>query len=147
MKTLMQPPELTTIKDEIDRFFHRVMNGDEYAWMTEGDWQPAMDLTETPTAVLCRMDVPGIDPKDIHVTVREGVLTVRGERKSEIEEKEATRYRLERKLGAFMRGIRLPVRVDEKHVVAEFKNGLLTITMPRLQKETGAITEVPVKIA
>jgi HSP20 family protein len=145
MKALIKPRDMSSLRDEIDRFFNRVIEGADFGLLPEGDWLPALDLTETRDAVICRVDAPAMEPKDIHVTLNDGVLTIRGERKSEKEEKETTRYRLERKYGEFVRTLRLPGPVDGAKVTAQFKNGLLTITMPRLAGAAGQ-TEVPIRV-
>lgn len=145
MRALMQPKDLVSIREEIDRFFNRVMD-DGFGMMANGDWQPPLDVTETKDSLIVRLEVPGLEPKDIHVKISEGVLTVWGEKKSEREEKEATHYRLERKYGAFSRSVRLPQAVDGTRVNAQFRNGLLTILLPRVAGVV-AETEVPIKVA
>jgi HSP20 family protein len=91
------------------------------------------------------MEVPGIDPKDIKISLENHVLTISGERKQGEEEKEERFYRVERSYGAFARSIRLPMPVDEKMVNAVFKNGVLMITVPKT--EMGKGTFIPIKTA
>jgi len=131
MKTLMPANSLTTIRNEMDRLFDRLWDGDQEKISSHGDWLPALDLRETKEGFVATLDVPGIEPRDIHVTLREGLLMIRGERKTEKEEKEATFYRSERHYGVFSRAVRLPSAVDGSMVNAAFKNGVLTVVVPK----------------
>jgi len=100
-------------------------------------------VSETNESVVVKMEVPGIDAKDIHVSLQENILTVKGEKKQEKEDKDERYHRVERSYGAFTRTMRLPVAVDGSKVAAGFKNGLLTVTLP---KAPGARdTTIPVK--
>lgn len=144
MKALAPAVNLTGLKHEMDRLFERIWDGD-IAPVTLGEWMPALDLSESNEAVTVVMDVPGFEPKDIHVTIREGLLTVKGEKRVENERKDDKFYRVERERGAFTRNIRMPVEVEGSQVQANFKNGLLTITLPKAPAAKG--TEVPVKVA
>ena len=144
MKALAPAVNLTGLKHEMDRLFERIWDGD-IAPITIGEWMPALDLSESNEAVTVVMDVPGFEPKDIHVTIREGLLTVKGEKRVENERKDEKFYRVERERGAFTRIVRMPVEVEGSQVQANFKNGLLTITLPKAPAAKG--TEVPVKVA
>jgi len=131
MKTLAPANSLMTLRNEMDRLFDRIWDGDSTKVSAQGDWLPALDLRETKEGFFATVDVPGIEPRDIHVTLREGLLIIRGERKNEIEEKEETFYRSERQYGVFSRAVRLPSAVDGSKVVASFKNGVLTVMVPK----------------
>ena len=145
MNTLMAPKEIQTLKKEMDRVFDRVLIGDWFSFARQGEWYPPLDLTETPEAVLCRVDVPGVDPKDLHVTLNGEMLMIRGERTAEFEDTNENRFHLDRQFGAFSRSIRLPVAVDANKVTATFKNGALTIRILKSEKfEQRA--EIPIKI-
>jgi len=106
-------------------------------------WMPSLDLAETKDALMVKVETPGIDPKDIQVTLQENLLTIKGEKKHEKEEKDERHHRVERSYGAFTRTVRLPVAVDGGKVDAKFKNGLLTVTLPKTPGAKG--TTVPVK--
>ena len=131
MKTLAPANSLMTLRNEMDRLFDRIWDGDSTKVSAQGDWLPALDLHETKEGFVATVDVPGIEPRDIHVTLREGLLIIRGERKNEFEEKEETFYRSERQYGVFSRAVRLPSAVDGSKVVASFKNGVLTVMVPK----------------
>jgi HSP20 family protein len=99
-------------------------------------WTPRLDVKETDDAYVVQMDVPGIDKKDIHVTLEDGLLSVSGNRKAEHQEEGAngTWHRVERSWGSFERHLRLGDGVDADNVKAEAKDGVLTIRVPK--KET-----------
>lgn len=92
-----------------------------------------MDVSETEQAVIVKMDLPGVSAKDIDISVENNLLTIRGERKEEKEEKDkAMQYhRVERRFGCFIRSLPLPCAVNEGEAVAEFKEGVLTVTLPK----------------
>jgi HSP20 family protein len=110
-----------------------------------GEWAPEMDLAETKDALVVKAEVPGIEPKDIQLSLKDQVLTIKGEKKQEKEEKDEHYYRMERSYGSFSRSIRLPSPVDEAKVSATFKNGLLTVTLPKTPAAKG--TTIPIKAA
>jgi HSP20 family protein len=94
---------------------------------------PSINMYETDTAVVVETPLAGVDPKDVEVSVEKGVLTLKGESKREHEVEEKSFYRKEVRSGSFYREIVLPSRVDEDNVTAEFENGLLKITAPKVQ--------------
>jgi len=93
-----------------------------------------MDVAETAEQVVVKAEVPGIDPKDINISLQGDVLTVKGEKKSEREEKKESYHLVERSYGAFSRSVALPAAVDADKVEAKYEKGVLTITCPK--KET-----------
>ena len=92
---------------------------------------PQVDVTETDKDVKVCAEIPGVEAKDIDVSVEDGTLRIRGEKKYEREENEKGQYRMERSYGSFERAIPLPVEVDEAKAKAEFKNGVLRLTLPK----------------
>ncbi len=144
MKALAPAVNLTGLKNEMDRLFEKLWDGD-FAPVTIGEWMPALDLSESNESITVAVDVPGFEPKDIHVTFREGMLTIRGEKKLELERKDDKFYRSERTQGSFHRIVRLPVAVDATKIQANFRNGVLTITLPKVAEMKG--TDIPVKVA
>lgn len=91
---------------------------------------------------MVKAEIPGIEPKEIQVSLQDQVLTIKGEKKQEREEKDEHRYRMERSYGVFARSLQLPVPVDREKVAAKFKNGLLTITLPKMPVARG--TTIPI---
>jgi HSP20 family protein len=143
MKALTPWTGMSSLKKELDRLFDRVWEGDFPDWPSFGEWSPKLDVTDTKDALVVKAEVPGIDPKEIEVTLQEQVLSIKGEKKEEKEEKDERRYRAERSYGAFARAIRLPVPVEAGKVTAAFKNGVLTVTLPKGAAAMGAT--IPIK--
>ena len=92
---------------------------------------PRAELREGKDAVSVSLELPGIDRKDVSITLHDGVLTVSGERRQEVEVKEGEYLRTERHYGRFERSVELPSPVDAEKVAASFKDGLLTVTLPK----------------
>ena len=136
--------DLNTLRKELDRLFDRIWEGGvPESTMPLGEWVPSVDLSELPDAVIVKAEVPGIDPKDIHVTLNEQLLTISGEKKFEKETREEKVYRVERSSGTFSRSIPIPVAVDPSKVTALFRHGLLTVTMPKTDAARG--TMIPIR--
>jgi HSP20 family protein len=95
---------------------------------------PAVEMTETDDAYKLSAELPGIDAKDVEITVANGILSISGEKKEEREEKEQGFMFAERSYGAFERRIELPDAADADHIKARFKNGVLTLTVPKNKK-------------
>lgn len=95
---------------------------------------PVFDISENEKEYSVVAELPGIDEKDIEVTMLDGVLTIKGEKKQEQEEKDETYHRVERRYGSFHRSFRLPEKVEAEKIDATFKDGILRLTMPKSQK-------------
>jgi len=143
MRSLMPWTGMTGLKSEMDRLFDRFLEPRWEEFPTMGDWVPTVDLSETKEAFVVKAEVPGMEPGDIHVSLQENLLTIKGEKKQEKEEKDERYHRIERSYGSFTRTVRLPVAVDGSKVEAKFKNGLLTVMLPKAPGVKG--TTVPVK--
>ena len=132
-----------SLKHEMDRVFDRFLEGrwDEIPGL--GEWTPNMDISETKDSLVAKVEVPGMDPKDIQISLQENLLTIKGEKRQEKEEKDEHYHRVERASGVFTRSVRLPVAVDASKVTASFKNRLLTVTLPKTPSARG--TTIPVK--
>ena len=112
---------------ELDRIFPRYgVFGDEPAGPVQ--WSPAADISETDEAYLIELDLPSVPRDAINVTVKDGVLTVSGERKSE-SNGDARRHRVERRYGEFFRSFRLPEDVDDNSIAATVKDGSLSLSV------------------
>ena len=112
---------------------------------SRSDWAPAVDIKETPEAFVVEAELPGMSKDDVKVTVHEGVLTIQGERKSEEETKDKKLHRIERFYGSFMRRFTLPDNVDENSVKANFKDGMLTLTLQKAEPKEPKAIEVDVQ--
>jgi HSP20 family protein len=131
--TRFQPfRELSTLQDRINRVFHESYRGagqDES--LTTSSFAPAVDVYEDEHTVTLKIEVPGIDEKDIDVRLENNTLTVHGERKIEKEEKEENYRRVERQYGSFTRTFTLPTTVDSEKVSATYDKGVLNIALPK----------------
>ena len=99
------------------------------AW--SGQW-PSLEVEETDTGYRITAELPGLDEKDVEVTLADGILTIRGEKKSEVEDKQ--RHFSERSYGRFERQVAIGREVDEDKIEATFKNGVLTVTLPKTER-------------
>jgi HSP20 family protein len=124
--------EMTRLRREMDRLFDRFFEGWPLgAFVDKGPWAPSVDVSETSKEVIVKAEIPGIDPKDLDVSVHGNVLTLRGERKKEHEEKDENFHRKERVYGAFSRSVQLPTEVDVAKVKAGYKDGVLKVNLPK----------------
>ena len=143
MRALSPWAPLSTFKQEMDRLVDRFL---EPRWEMvggDGDWTPTLDVSETTDAVIVKAEVPGVEQKDLEVSLLENVLTIKGEKRQEKEEKDERHHRMERSYGAFIRSVTLPSAVEGAKVTADFKNGLVTVTLPKAPAARG--TTIPVK--
>jgi HSP20 family protein len=138
--------ELENVSDRLNRIFGRSISraepGQEMLGMA--DWTPSVDITETDTAYLIKGEIPGVKKEDVKVTVQDGMLTIQGERKMEKEEKGKKFHRVERSYGSFVRSFRLPDDADENKVKAEFKDGMINVTLTKSPKAKSKAINVAV---
>ena len=124
--------EFNTLQDRINRVFRESYSGSgQEDALTTSSFAPAVDVYEDEHKVALKIEVPGIDEKDIDVRVENNTLTVHGERKIEKEEKEENYRRVERQYGSFTRTFTLPTTVDTENVSATYDKGVLKIALPK----------------
>jgi HSP20 family protein len=125
--------ELGTLHREMDELFNRVFGRAE-RWLPEGlgeaFFSPAVDYSVKGDKLDVRVELPGVDPKDVDISLTGNMLTIKGERKTEKEVKEENYYMREIGMGRFERTLNLPEGVDTEKIKAAYKNGILHITMP-----------------
>jgi len=109
-----------------------------------GEWLPSLDVSETKNELVVKAEVPGMDAKDIDISLSDGVLTIKGEKKEEKEEKEANYHLVERSYGAFARSVQLPKEVRDGKISASYKDGILKITLPK--SEEAKKKEIKIKV-
>jgi HSP20 family protein len=102
--------------------------------MASADWTPLVDVVETDAEFQIRAELPGVDKEKVKLSVEDGVLTISGRREPEKEEPGMRLHRMERAYGSFARSFAVPDTVDQQKVTAEFKNGLLTVRLPKSEK-------------
>lgn len=111
----------------------------------EMSWAPPIEVAEKKDKYIVRAELPGVGKEDIKISLKENTLIIQGERKVEEEHKDATFYCCEVNYGSFYREIELPFPVKEDRVDAEFKNGILTINLPKEEKPKGKTIPIKVK--
>jgi HSP20 family protein len=121
---------LLNLGQELDRLFDASLSGPASGGYPNS-YVPALELRENKDNVYVSVELPGVDKKDVEVTLHDGVLTVSGERKQETEVKEGEYFRTERSYGRFQRQVALAQPVDADAVKAAYKDGVLTITLPK----------------
>jgi HSP20 family protein len=115
--------DLRTVEDEFDRLMGRALSRDA--------WMPALDVRESVDRFDVKVDLPGLDPKDVNVTFEDGMLTISGKRQFETEDTGETWHRVERGFGTFARSIRLPQTADPERIEASFDRGVLDVMVPK----------------
>ena len=128
--------ELEEMSDRLNRMFARpetrTANGKET--MIIADWTPSVDISETEGEYQIKAEIPDVRKDDVKVTVEDGVLTIQGRRNQEKEEKGTKYHRIERSYGTFIRSFAFPDTATSENVVAEFKDGLLKVRIPKSEK-------------
>ncbi len=133
---------LTTLQREMNRLLESFFGGSPLHF---GDSMtaPAVEVADTNEAIIVKVQIPGVSKDQIQVTVTEGVLTLKGEMKEEEKKEEKNYYRREFRYGAFTRTIPLPAAVQAEKAVAQLKDGVLAITIPK--SEPARVKEIPVQ--
>ena len=145
MRALTPWTGMDLMRREIDRLFDRFFEPRWEALEPIGEWAPKVDVSESKDAVVVKAEIPGVEQKDISVTLQDQLLTIKGEKHMEKEEKDEKYHRVERAWGAFTRALTLPVAVEGEKVTATFKEGVLTVTLPKSKAAKG--TTIPIKAA
>ena len=143
MRALAPWRGMETLRQEMERVFDRFFEPRWEEFEAVGAWAPKLDFSETKDAFVVKAEVPGVEQKDISVSIQDQMLTVKGEKHKEKEEKDEKYHRVERSWGAFARTIALPAGVDTEKVNATFKDGVLTVKLPKTPAAKG--TTIPVK--
>jgi HSP20 family protein len=141
--------ELGTLNDRMERLFDEMVS--RGLWRTgeerplRGTWVPAVNILEREDAIVISADLPGLKPEDVEVTVDQGTLNIRGERKLEEKSEGETLHRIERMYGLFERSFTLPNTVDPTKIDARFKNGEMTLTLPKREESKPRSVKIKVE--
>ena len=137
---------LSTLQDQFNRLFNESFrNHPEESALTT--WAPSVDIYETPNELVVKADLPDVNEQDIDVRVENNLLTIRGERKFEKSVSEENYLRVERTYGSFSRSFSLPNTVNPEAIGAEYKNGVLTVTLPKREESKPRQVKVTVNAA
>ncbi len=133
-----------SLRDEMDKMFEEFFEKVRFPGNREHSWAPLLDVYETKKDIIIIMDIPGVDPKDVAVSILDDSLTVKGERKKEPDVKPEELYRSEREFGPFQRLIQLPSEVSADKAKATYANGVLRIVVPKTQRSAPKEVKVDV---
>jgi HSP20 family protein len=127
--------EVSRLRREMDRLWEDYFGPGRRALQPLAEvWLPALDVSESGDKVTIKAEVPGMEAKDIEISMVGDTLTIKGEKKVEKEEKEESYHLVERSYGSFVRSIRMPAPVNADKIEASYKNGVLTITCPKKEE-------------
>ena len=130
--------DLMSLQERMNRLFDesyrgtRTGNSDE--WALGGSWAPAVDIYEQDGNIVMKAELPGVDPKAVDIRLENNTLTLRGERHIDKDVKQDNYHRVERAYGAFSRSFTLPTVVDQGNIKAEYKDGVLKLTLPKREE-------------
>ena len=136
--------DFRNMQQEVDWFFDRFQGGKADEGQTS-TWLPAVDILESEENYLVRVEAPGVAKVDVKITLQENVLTIKGEKKREIEKQGESSRRVERVYGSFQRSLTLPIAVKSDEIEASFDQGVLTIRLPKADEARSKEIEVKVK--
>jgi HSP20 family protein len=143
--TPWRPFEFDRIRREMDRLWDSFLEGRPTRRAGDGgEWLPSIDVSETKSDLVIKAELPGMDAKDIDISMNNGFLTIKGEKKHEREEKDENYHLVERSYGSFTRSVRLPREVQSDKITASFKNGVLRVTLPK--SEEAKKKEIKIKV-
>lgn len=134
--------ELSTLRNRMDRLWSRITTADTSAL---ADWSPTSDVIEAKDEIVIKAELPGIDDKDVEVTIENGILTIKGERRAEQETEEKGFRQVERSYGSFLRSFALPPNVEPETISATFTKGLLEVHLPKKEGAKPLSIKVDVK--
>lgn len=144
--------ELLNIEREFSRMFNNFEKRFGFGNGGDGDeeyenavWSPLTDISENKDKYILKMDLPGIDKKDVKISYSDGQLNISGERKHEKEDKESKYHRIERSYGRYFRSFTLPAQIKEDSIDASFKDGQLIITVPKAEETKPKELEITIK--
>jgi HSP20 family protein len=138
--------ELLALQERVNRLFDNALARSKFGEgpAVLGQWVPAADIVENPEALIVKAELPGIDEKDIDITVTGRTLSVTGECRMGKEQQEGNYHRIERSYGSFRVDFPLPAPIDCEHIQATYRRGILHVALPKL--ETGDSRQVKVKL-
>ena len=125
--------DLMSIQSELNRLFGRTYAGGESGTQT-GTWMPALDVFETEDKFVVKVELPGLNPDEVDVSVEDSTLTIRGERKFYENVPDDSFHRVERRYGAFQRSLSLPPTADAERIEASFDRGVLSVEVPKAEQ-------------
>ncbi len=130
--------DMLSLQERMNRLFDESFRGsrpsNEDDWALGGTWAPVVDIFEREGTIVLKAELPGIDLKDVDIRLENNVLTLRGERKIDNEVKRESYHRVERAYGTFSRSFTLPSVVDQEKIKADYRDGVLTVSLPKREE-------------
>lgn len=126
--------QLSTLRGDVDNLWNQFFNRVPFPGYVAQEWLPTVDVSETKDKLLVKAELPGVDKKDVTVSISGDLLTIKGEKKKEEEEKDEHLYCMERYCGSFQRVLQLPANVKSDKVKATFDKGVLNVTLPKVEE-------------
>jgi HSP20 family protein len=141
------PADILSMQREMNKMFNNFFRG---GVQDDGDlipsaWTPAVDVAEHEGEYIVKVELPGVAREDVKITMQENILTIRGEKKAEKEAHEPNFHRVERSYGSFQRSFTLPTHVKNDRIEASYRDGILTVTLPKAEDAKPKQIEVKVK--
>lgn len=136
-----------SLQRDVNRLFEDVTRGVSTRFAPargESIWAPDLDVKHAANEVIVSLDLPGMDEKDVEISVRDDVVTIKGERRSEKAEKGESWEITERSYGRFERSLQLPFKIDDKKVTAAYQKGVLTVRVPKPAEAKATETKIPI---
>jgi len=142
-----RPPggEFGSLRREMDDLWRRFFGETPLTRRAGEEWWPTVDVSETKDNFMIKAELPGMDEKDVSVTISGNVLTIKGEKKKEEEEKDEHHYRAERYYGSFQRSFQLPSSIKADKIEADFEKGILKVTLPKVEEAKKKEVKIKVK--
>lgn len=132
-------PEMESLRRQMDRMFDELAG---FERKSDTDWTPAIEMQDRGDSLLVRAEIPGVEAKDIDIQVAREAVSIAGEHRYEKKTEEKGFFRSELRYGSFQRTIPLPVAVENTQVQAEFKDGILELTLPKVQEAKQKVVKV-----
>jgi len=137
--------ELSSLRDEMDRMWNKYLGELPFGRRSAEGWLPSLDISETDDNLVVKAELPGLEAKDVRVSISGDLLTIKGEKKEEEEEKDEQHHYVERYYGSFQRALHLLVNIRSDKVGASFDKGVLKITLPKVEEAKKKEIDVKVK--
>lgn len=138
------PSDMFSLQKEMNRMFDSFFRGVDEPSLLNGTWIPAVDVSEEQEVYVVKVELPGVSKDDVKITLESNILTIRGEKKAESEVKEKNYHRAERSYGSFQRSFTLPSTVKNDKIDAVYKDGILTVSLPKAEESKPKQIEVRV---
>ncbi len=127
-----------------DKFFDDFLNNVDFTPSLTRDFIPSLDVSDDQKVIRIECELPGMEEKDVDLSLAGNILTIRGEKRSEQESRERGRYKCERRYGSFSRSVELPTGLDLDKVTAHFKNGVLSVEIPKTEEYQKQVRSIPI---